>query len=118
MVSRGARTGPQTNIVHRDYPVSHLRAMENLGDMRHVPSSIGRPSPARGLASRDQSFDISEPEAYRNDLPNTIIQILEGGHFPANTAADEIAMHIRSRSKKRNRDENVARSTYPRPVWY
>lgn len=29
--------GPQTNIVHRDYPVSYLRVMENLGDMHHVP---------------------------------------------------------------------------------
>ena len=29
--------GPQTNIVHREYPVSYLRVMENLGDMHHVP---------------------------------------------------------------------------------
>jgi len=29
--------GPRTDIVHRDFPVSYLRIMENLGDMHHVP---------------------------------------------------------------------------------
>jgi pimeloyl-ACP methyl ester carboxylesterase len=43
----------------------------------------------------DPSFDISEPEAYRRDLPNAVIQILEAGHFALDTAADQIAMLIR-----------------------
>jgi pimeloyl-ACP methyl ester carboxylesterase len=47
------------------------------------------------LGKYDQSFDISEPEAYRNDLPNAVVQILEAGHFALDTAADEIAMHVR-----------------------
>jgi phenylpropionate dioxygenase-like ring-hydroxylating dioxygenase large terminal subunit len=29
--------GPRTSFVERDYPVSYLRVMENLGDMHHVP---------------------------------------------------------------------------------
>jgi len=29
--------GPRTAVVNRDYPVSYLRIMENLGDMHHVP---------------------------------------------------------------------------------
>ena len=29
--------GPRTSTVQRDYPVSYLRVMENLGDMHHVP---------------------------------------------------------------------------------
>jgi pimeloyl-ACP methyl ester carboxylesterase len=43
----------------------------------------------------DQSFDISEPEAYWRDLPDAFIQILEAGHFALDTAADQIAMLIR-----------------------
>lgn len=43
----------------------------------------------------DLSFDISEPEAYRRDLPHALIEILEGGHFALDTAADQIAMLIR-----------------------
>ncbi len=29
--------GPRTSFVQREYPVSYLRVMENLGDMHHVP---------------------------------------------------------------------------------
>ena len=39
----------------------------------------------------DLSFDISEPEAYRRDVPNARVHILDGGHFALDTAADEIA---------------------------
>jgi pimeloyl-ACP methyl ester carboxylesterase len=41
------------------------------------------------------SFDPSEPEAYRRDVPNARIHILDGGHFALDTAADEIAALIR-----------------------
>lgn len=43
----------------------------------------------------DQSFNISKPEACRRDLPNAVVRILEAGHFALDTAADEIAQHIR-----------------------
>jgi len=39
----------------------------------------------------EQSFDASEPEAYRRDVPNAQIHIVDGGHFALDTAADEIA---------------------------
>jgi pimeloyl-ACP methyl ester carboxylesterase len=39
----------------------------------------------------DPSFDISEPEAYRHDVPDAQVNILDAGHFALDTAADEIA---------------------------
>jgi pimeloyl-ACP methyl ester carboxylesterase len=39
----------------------------------------------------DPSFDISEPEAYRRDVPHADVHILDAGHFALDTAADEIA---------------------------
>jgi pimeloyl-ACP methyl ester carboxylesterase len=39
----------------------------------------------------DLSFEISEPEAYKSDVPSAEVHILEGGHFALDTAADEIA---------------------------
>ncbi|HEY3791547.1 MAG TPA: alpha/beta hydrolase, partial [Bradyrhizobium sp.] len=39
----------------------------------------------------DPSFDISEPEAYRRDVPSAQIHLLDAGHFALDTAADEIA---------------------------
>jgi pimeloyl-ACP methyl ester carboxylesterase len=42
----------------------------------------------------DPSFDLSEPEAYRRDVPNAEIHILDAGHFALDTAADEIAALI------------------------
>jgi pimeloyl-ACP methyl ester carboxylesterase len=44
----------------------------------------------------DPSFDISEPEAYRRDVPNASIHVLEAGHFALDTKAHEIAGVIRS----------------------
>jgi len=40
------------------------------------------------------SFDSSEPESYRRDVPNAEVHIVDGGHFPLDTAADEIAALI------------------------
>ena len=37
------------------------------------------------------SFDPGEPERYRQDVPNAEVQIVDGGHFALDTAADEIA---------------------------
>jgi pimeloyl-ACP methyl ester carboxylesterase len=39
----------------------------------------------------DLSFDLSEPEAYRRDVPNAQVHVLYAGHFALDTAADEIA---------------------------
>ena len=40
------------------------------------------------------SFDPSEPEAYRRDVPKAEVHIVDGGHFALDTAADEIAMLV------------------------
>ena len=43
----------------------------------------------------DLSFDISEPEAYRRDVQNAQVHVLDAGHFALDTAADEIAELVR-----------------------
>jgi pimeloyl-ACP methyl ester carboxylesterase len=43
----------------------------------------------------DPSFDISEPEAYRRDVPNAEVHVLDAGHFALDTKADEIAAFMR-----------------------
>jgi pimeloyl-ACP methyl ester carboxylesterase len=43
----------------------------------------------------DPSFALSEPEAYRRDVPNAQVHILDAGHFALDTAADEIAALLR-----------------------
>lgn len=42
------------------------------------------------------SFDPSEPEAYRRDVPSAEVHVVDGGHFALDTAADEIAALVRS----------------------
>jgi pimeloyl-ACP methyl ester carboxylesterase len=44
----------------------------------------------------ESSFDASEPESYRKDVPNAKVHIVDGGHFALDTAAYEIADLIRS----------------------
>jgi len=39
----------------------------------------------------DLSFDPSEPEAYRRDVPDAEVHVLEAGHFALDTAAEEVA---------------------------
>jgi hypothetical protein len=48
------------------------------------------------MGKYDQSFNLSKPEAYRRDPPNAVVRILEVGHLALDTAADEIALHIRA----------------------
>jgi pimeloyl-ACP methyl ester carboxylesterase len=43
----------------------------------------------------DPSFESSEPEAYRRDVPNAEVHVLEGGHFVLDTQADTAATLIR-----------------------
>jgi len=44
----------------------------------------------------DPSFDLSEPEAYRRDVPDAELHVLDAGHFALDTAADEIAALVRT----------------------
>ena len=43
----------------------------------------------------DLSFELSEPEAYRRDVSNAEVQVLDAGHFALDTKADEIAALVR-----------------------
>ena len=38
----------------------------------------------------DLSFELTEPEAYRRDVPGAEVHILDAGHFALDTAADQI----------------------------
>jgi pimeloyl-ACP methyl ester carboxylesterase len=44
----------------------------------------------------EMSFDPSEPEAYRRDVPKAEVHIVDGGHFALDTAANEIAALVRA----------------------
>jgi pimeloyl-ACP methyl ester carboxylesterase len=57
----------------------------------------------------DLSFDISEPEAYRRDVPDAEVHILEAGHFALDTAADQIAdlVHGFLMNGRSSRDERT-----------
>jgi pimeloyl-ACP methyl ester carboxylesterase len=44
----------------------------------------------------DLSFDPSEPEAYRRDVPKAELHLLDAGHFALDTAAEEIAVLLRA----------------------
>src|SRR3984957_2238943 len=44
----------------------------------------------------DLSFDSSEPEAYRRDVPEAEVHLLDAGHFALDTSADEIAALVRA----------------------
>jgi pimeloyl-ACP methyl ester carboxylesterase len=44
----------------------------------------------------DLSFELSEPEAYRRDVPKAEVHVLDAGHFALDTAADEIAALVQA----------------------
>ncbi|HLJ47639.1 MAG TPA: alpha/beta hydrolase [Bryobacteraceae bacterium] len=44
----------------------------------------------------DLSFEASEPAAYRQDVPDAQVHMLDAGHFALDTAADEIAVLVRN----------------------
>ena len=44
----------------------------------------------------DLSFDLSEPEANRRDVPHADVHVLDAGHFALDTAANEIATLVRN----------------------
>jgi pimeloyl-ACP methyl ester carboxylesterase len=43
----------------------------------------------------DPSFEVSEAEAYRRDVPGAEVHVLDAGHFALDTAADDIAGYVR-----------------------
>ena len=43
----------------------------------------------------DASFDLGEPERYREDVPNAEVYVLDAGHFALDTKPDEIAALVR-----------------------
>ena len=43
----------------------------------------------------DPSFELSEPDAYRRDVPDAQVHVLDAGHFALDTAAIEIGALIR-----------------------
>jgi pimeloyl-ACP methyl ester carboxylesterase len=44
----------------------------------------------------DLSFELTEPEAYRRDVPQAQVHVLAAGNFALDTAADEIAALVRA----------------------
>lgn len=50
----------------------------------------------------DPSFAPTEPEAYRRDVPQAQVHVLDAGHFALDTAADEIADLVRAFMSKTN----------------
>jgi hypothetical protein len=52
-------------------------------------------APVGDLGKYELSFDPSEPEAYRRDVPKAEVHIVDGGHFALDTAADETAALVR-----------------------
>src|SRR5215471_3094527 len=43
----------------------------------------------------DPSFELSEAEAYRRDVPKAEVHVLDAGHFALDTKADEVAALVR-----------------------
>jgi pimeloyl-ACP methyl ester carboxylesterase len=50
----------------------------------------------------DPSFDIGEPDRYREDVPNAGVYVLDAGHFALDTKADEIAALVREFMQMQN----------------
>jgi pimeloyl-ACP methyl ester carboxylesterase len=42
----------------------------------------------------DPSFDIGEPERYRQEVPDANVHLIDAGHFALDTKADEIAVLV------------------------
>jgi len=43
----------------------------------------------------DLSFDLGEPDRYRQDVPSASVRVLDAGHFALDTKAGEIAGLVR-----------------------
>ena len=56
----------------------------------------GRHKGPKRYPSRPRIRHFSEPDAYRADVPNAAVHVLDGGHFVLDTRADEAAALIRA----------------------
>jgi pimeloyl-ACP methyl ester carboxylesterase len=67
--------------------------MQDYGGPVRFRMALTHPERIEGLiwGKYDLSFEPSEPEAYRRDVPNAGVHVLDAGHFALDTAADEIA---------------------------
>jgi pimeloyl-ACP methyl ester carboxylesterase len=52
----------------------------------------------------DPSFNISEPDAYRRDVPGAEVHLLHAGHFALDTKASEIAALVAAYMQKNSRE--------------
>jgi pimeloyl-ACP methyl ester carboxylesterase len=52
----------------------------------------------------DPSFNISEPDAYRRDVPGAEVHLLDAGHFALDTKASEIAALVAAYMQKNSRE--------------
>jgi pimeloyl-ACP methyl ester carboxylesterase len=51
----------------------------------------------------DPSFQPSEPEAYKADVPSAEVHVLDAGHFAMDTMPNEVAQYVREYMEKVNR---------------
>jgi pimeloyl-ACP methyl ester carboxylesterase len=100
----------QQAVSYHSIKVDGLSVFYREAGVRGAPALLllhGLPSSSRMLQKTqprllviwgkyDPSFDISEPEAYRRDVPNASVHVLEAGHFALDTKADEVAALIRN----------------------
>ena len=56
----------------------------------------------------DLSFEPTEPEAYRPDVPKAEVHVFDAGHFALDTAADEIADIVRGFMSNKQQDGHLA----------
>ena len=49
-----------------------------------------------GLGRYDPSFETAEAQAYKRELPNAEVHVIEAGHFALDEKADDIAAYIRN----------------------
>ena len=49
----------------------------------------------REILTDGELGELTEPEAYRRDVPKAQVHMLDAGHFALDTAADEIAELVR-----------------------
>ncbi len=66
----------------------------------------------------DLSFDLSEPERYRADVPNAKVVVLDAGHFALDTKADEIAELVSAFVKTREKAPETSGSIKPADRFY
>ena len=77
---------PRTSFVQRDYPVSYLRVMENLGDMHHVPCVHRATIP--GAGSR---VEVQEAQLERRSHSNEGL----AASRTIRLDADDLQLHLR-----------------------